>query len=176
MLNSLAVTLEPPALARRDAALLSARPQLEALARRLVWDAEDARDVVQATLVEALDHWHTLHDEAAAPAWLRRILVSRAYSHLRRRRFWNTVGAVLLVKEEEVAVGPDVPAEQRQHLQRLARELESLPAQQSLAFTLRYLEGWNLDEVADAMRIARGTVRIHVQRAVSALRERGVLE
>jgi DNA-directed RNA polymerase specialized sigma24 family protein len=36
-------------------------------------------------------------------------------------------------------------------------------------------QSWSLDEVAESMAIDRGTVRIHVQRAVSALREAGVL-
>lgn len=159
----------------RDALLVAARPQLEALARRLVWDTEEARDVVQGALVEALDHWRTVREPAAVAGWLRRIVVNRAYSHLRRRRFWNVVGKVLLVKEEALAPGPDEAVEQKEHRARLARALEALPARQAMAFSLRYLEGWSFDEVADAMAIDRGTVRIHVQRAVCALKEAEVL-
>lgn len=175
MLNSLTVSPAAAAVVSRDAALLAARPRLEALARRLVWDTEDARDVVQGALVEAIDRWSTLKDPAAAEGWLRRIVVNRAWSHLRRRRFWNTVGAVLLVSEEETAPPPDVAAEQAEHRRALGRALERLPARQAMAFSLRYLEGWSFDEVGDAMRIDRGTARVHVQRAVDALREAGVL-
>ena len=175
MLNSLGVSTLAAAAERRDAVLVAARPQLEALARRLVWDSEDARDVVQGALVEALDHWHTLTEEAAAIGWLRRIVVNRAYSHLRRRRFWNTVGALFLVAEAPVAPGPDEAVEQAQHRARLAKALEALPPRQAMAFSLRYLEGWSFDEVADAMGIDRGTVRIHVQRAVGKLKDEGVL-
>jgi RNA polymerase sigma-70 factor (ECF subfamily) len=179
MMNSASVSPSSPsptvAVESRDAALVAARPQLEALARRLVWDTEEARDVVQGALVEALDHWSSVRDPAAVTGWLRRIVVNRAWSHLRRRRFWNVVGKVLLVKEEELAPGPEEAVEQREHRARLARALESLPARQAMAFSLRYLEGWSFDEVADAMNIDRGTVRIHVQRAVSALKEAGVL-
>jgi RNA polymerase sigma-70 factor (ECF subfamily) len=179
MLNSVSVSPSSPsatvAVVGRDAALVAARPQLEALARRLVWDTEEARDVVQGALVEALDHWSAVRDPAAVTGWLRRIVVNRAYSHLRRRRFWNVVGKVLLVKEEELAPAPDEAVEQREHRARLARALEDLPARQAMAFSLRYLEGWSFDEVADAMNIDRGTVRIHVQRAVAALKEAEVL-
>lgn len=179
MLNSASVspseTSGAVAVETRDALLVAARPQLEALARRLVWDTEDARDVVQGALVEALDHWTSVRDPVAVTGWLRRIVVNRAYSQLRRRRFWNAVGKVLLVKEEEVAPGPDESFEQREHRARLAKAIDTLPARQAMAFTLRYLEGWSFDEVADAMQIDRGTVRIHVQRAVSALKEAEVL-
>lgn len=179
MLNSASVSPSETAgvaVETRDALLVAARPQLEALARRLVWDTEDARDVVQGALVEALDHWKTVRDPAAVPGWLRRIVVNRAWSHLRRRRFWNAVGKVLLVKEEELdAPTPDEAVEQREHRARLARALEALPARQAMAFSLRYLEGWSFDEVADAMGIDRGTVRIHVQRAVASLKDAEVL-
>ena len=176
MLNSVSVSPAAAPVVSRDTALNAARPRLEALAGRLVWDSEEARDVVQGALVDALTRWETLRDEGAREGWLRRIVVNRAYSHLRRRRFWNALGAVLGVGEEEVVVAPDEALEQREHRARLLAELERLPARQSLAFTLRYLEGWTFDEVAGSMAIDRGTVRVHVQRAVTALRAKGVLE
>jgi len=175
MLNSLSVSPSVAGIETRDATLSAARPGLESLARRLVWDAEDARDVVQGALVEALDRWSSLKDPAAADAWLRRIVVNRAYSQLRRRKFWNAVGAVLFVAEEDTAPSPEVAVEQAEHQRALAAALTKLPARQSMAFSLRYLEGWSFDEVAESMGIDRGTVRIHVQRAVNALREAGVL-
>ena len=175
MLNSISVSPAAVPVVSRDTALSAARPKLEALARRLVWDSEDARDVVQGALVEALDQWDTLRNVDAREGWLRRIVVNRAFSHLRRRRFWNVVGAVLQVAQEEVAPAPDEAVEQREHQRRLLAALERLPARQSLAFTLRYLEGWSFEESAAAMNIDRGTVRVHVQRAVTALRASGVL-
>lgn len=176
MLNSASVSLPDALAVRRAEALEEARPKLEVLARRLVWDPEDAKDVVQGALVDALDRWHTLKDPAALDGWLRRIVVNRAYSQLRRRRFWNAVGAVLLVAEDPVAPSPDDAVERREHQARLSAALARLPARQSLAFTLRYLEGWSFDEAAESMGIDRGTVRVHVQRAVAALRAAGLLE
>lgn len=176
MLNSVSVSPAAAPTESRDLMLTEARPRLEALARRLVWDREEARDVVQGALLDALDRWESLRDARAREGWLRRIVVNRAWSHLRRRRFWNLVGAVLLVAEEEVAPSPEVAVEQREHQARLLAALQRLPARQSLAFTLRYLEGWSFEEAAEAMGIDRGTVRVHVQRAVTALRAVGVLE
>lgn len=150
------------------------RRPLEALARRLVWDAEEAKDLVQAAMVQAWQRRDSLHDAAAAPGWLRRIVVHRAMSHLRRRRLWQGLARVLLVEPEAVeTTGDDV--ERSQHHRRLAVALEELSTKQRAAFSLRYLEGLSLDEVADAMGIDRGTVRVHVQRAVKALRLRGAL-
>lgn len=150
------------------------QPALSRLARRLVWDSEDARDLVQAALADAWARRASLKDAEAAPAWLRQILVHRAMSLLRRRRVWKAIGTLLFV-EPEAAPAPDAQAEQSAHLAALGQALTQLSARQSTAFCLRYLEGLSLDDVADALGCGRGTARVHVQRAVMALRERGVL-
>ncbi len=158
----------------RDAMWANERPRLEALARRLVWSHEDARDVVQSAYVDAVAKWSTLRDETKAAAWLRRLVVHRAYSHLRQRRVWQVVSTLLWL-EPEVAPSAEEAAEQRGHHARLGEALSRLPARQSVAFTLRYLEGMGLDDVAFSMGIDRGTVRVHLQRAVKTLRQHGVL-
>jgi len=147
---------------REQAALLR-------LARRLVWDGEEARDLVQAALADAYEKRHALKDPQAGLAWLRRILVSRAIGHLRRRRVWNLV-------RETLELGPPSspsPEERFAGVERwraFGRALRSLPAQQATAFSLRYLEGLELDAVAEAMDIGRGTVRIHLYRALKKLK------
>lgn len=150
------------------------QPALLALARRLVWDSEDARDVLQVALADAWAQRASLKEPAAAPAWLRRIVVHRAMTVLRRRRVWKAIGALLFVAPEEPA-RPDDGAERSAHLRSLSAALADLSPKQSAAFSLRYLEGLSLDEVAFALSCERGTARVHLQRAVTALRNRGVL-
>lgn len=160
--------------AERGELLARERPRLEALARRLVWDPEEARDVVQSACVDAVSQWHTLRDEARVGAWLRQLVVNRAASHLRSRRVWSVVAKLFLVEPEPVP-SVDESADQREHRARLGTALERLSTRQRVAFTLRYLEGFSLDEVAESMNIDRGTVRVHLQRAVKALRANGAL-
>ncbi len=160
--------------AERGALLAAERPRLEALARRLVCDPEDARDVVQSAFVDAVAKWHTLRDQTRLAPWLRQLVVNRAYSQLRHRRVWGVIASLLWLEPESV-LAVDASADQRAHQVRLSEGLERLPTRQRIAFTLRYLEALSLDEVAESMRIDRGTVRVHVQRAVKALRASGVL-
>ncbi len=158
----------------RGELLARERPRLEALARRLVWDPEEARDVVQSACVDAVSKWHTVRDEARIAAWLRQLVVNRAYSHLRGQRVWSVVAKLFLVAPDSVP-SVDECADQRAHHARLSAALERLSMRQRVAFTLRYLEGLTVDEVAESMNIDRGTVRVHVQRAVKALRANGAL-
>ncbi|HEX8435400.1 sigma-70 family RNA polymerase sigma factor [Archangium sp.] len=158
-----------------DVLVESEQAALLRLARRLVWDGEEARDLVQATLADAYEKRHALRDPKAGPAWLRRILVSRAIGHLRRRRVWSVVREVL-------DLGPDShpsPEERFAGVERwraFGRALRTLPAQQATAFSLRYLEGLELDAIADAMNIGRGTVRIHLYRALRKLKAADALQ
>lgn len=150
------------------------QPALLNLARRLVWDSADAQDVLQMALADAWSKRAALKDPAAAPAWLRRIVVHRAMSVLRRRRVWKAIGALLFVEAED-APAPDEAVERGAHLRALSRAVAELSTKQAAAFSLRYLEGLSLDDVAAALDCERGTARVHVQRAVFALRARGVL-
>lgn len=170
-------TSPPRATAARDfdALLEAEQGALLRLARRLVWDGEEARDLVQATLADAYEKRHALRDVKAGPAWLRSILVSRAMGHLRRRRLWTLV-------REALDFGPSQGRSPEEHFagaerwHTLGRALRTLPAQQATAFSLRYLEGLDLDAIAGAMRIGRGTVRIHLYRALKKLKAADALE
>jgi len=155
--------------------LVAERPRMLSLARRLVWNDEDALDVVQSAYADAMAQWRGLADAQAAPAWLKRIVVNRALSLLRKRKVVRAVTSFFSAEPEPVPT-PDEAATKRQHLLRLGRALEKLPPRQAAAFSLRYLEGQSIDEVADALGIDRGTVRVHLQRAVATLRAQGVLE
>ncbi len=139
------------------------------LARRLVWDAEEARDLVQATLADAYEKRSALRDAQAAPAWLRRILVSRALGLLRRRRVWSVLREALDWGPPP-SPSPEESFEGAERWRAFGRALRTLPAQQATAFALRYLEGLDLDAIAEAMGIGRGTVRIHLYRALQKLK------
>jgi RNA polymerase sigma-70 factor (ECF subfamily) len=163
-----------PAALDRDAVLASSRPALERLARRLVWDDEEAHDLVQSAMVDALSNWRPFAEPGDAEAWLRRLVTNRALSHLRRRRFWAVISSLMRV-DPPPPEAPDTAAERAAHLRALARAVETLSPRQAAAFSLRYLEGLSLDETAEALDLNRGTLRVHLQRAVAALRAKGVL-
>jgi RNA polymerase sigma-70 factor (ECF subfamily) len=158
-----------------DALVESEQAGLLRLARKLVWDGEEARDLVQASLADAYEKRHSLRDPKAGPAWLRRILVSRAMGLLRRRRVWSVVREVL-----DLGPSPQPSPEERfagvERWRAFGRALRTLPAQQATAFSLRYLEGLELDAIADAMNIGRGTVRIHLYRALQKLKAADALQ
>jgi RNA polymerase sigma-70 factor (ECF subfamily) len=157
-----------------DALVRAEQLPLLRLACRLTWDTEEARDLVQATLTDAYAKRAGLRDPNLAAPWLRRILVRRALNHLRRKRRWAAL-RTLLDLDPEPADAPDAAVHQSQHVAILRHSVKALPAGQATAFTLRYLEGLSIDVTAEAMGIDRGTVRVHLYRALCKLRARGAL-
>lgn len=157
-----------------DALVRAEQLPLLRLASRLTWDAEEARDLVQTALTDAYAKRTDLRDPALAAPWLRRILVRRALNHLRRKRRWAALRTLLDLDPEPID-GPDTAYHQTQHLALLRQAVKVLPAGQATAFTLRYLEGLTIDDTADAMGIDRGTVRVHLYRALCKLRAQGAL-
>ena len=61
-------------------------------------------------------------------------------------------------------------AVERQIEPKLARALERLSGRQRTAVVLVVAFGWSFSEVADVMRVTKGTVQRHVDRAMTALR------
>src|SRR3954463_2847216 len=76
------------------------RAGLERLARRLLWDSEEAQEIVQHALFDAFGKWDQLTDPAAVGGWLRSIVTHRAISLLRRRRLWRALAVVVRVEPE----------------------------------------------------------------------------
>jgi RNA polymerase sigma-70 factor (ECF subfamily) len=155
--------------------LVAEQTDLLRLAHRLVWEPEEARDLVQATFVYAFERRGQLRDAAAIRGWLRRILVHRAMTLMRRRRAWSWISGLFTAHEEHESPSPERALESTRARERLAKGLRALPVRQATAFSLRYLTRLSLDDVAETMAIGRGTVRVHIYRALCKLRQTGAL-
>ncbi|PYM20208.1 MAG: RNA polymerase [Candidatus Rokuibacteriota bacterium] len=176
------------ALCRRVAAgdeaafdVLVARHQGRAyrLAWSLVRDAEDARDVSQEAFLRVYRTAATFRGEAKFSTWFYRILVNLCLDHRRRSRWWRRLGGGQDAAdggdplERHAAPGRD-PAEalgQAQLMARVWAEVERLSPQQRAAVILHVQEDLPTSEVAAVLACSEATVRVHLHRAVSALRK-----
>ena len=146
--------------------------QLLRIAWRFTHDPEEAQDLVQAALADAYERRHTLKDPALGAAWLRRILVHRAINLHRRRRVWRAIQHWLRPAADALPAAADAEVDRSRQLEHVRAVLRDLPARQAAAFTLRYLDGLSIDEISDALGIGRGTVRVHLYRALATMKRR----
>lgn len=140
-------------------------------AHLLVRDQGLAEEITQDAFVAMHRHWSRLEDTSRALPYLRRAVVNRSRSALRHRtvvdkhlrrglgeRFFNAPDAAQEVLADE---------RRSQVLDALAR----LPRRQREVLVLRHYMELSEAEIADALRISRGSVKSHASRGSAALRE-----
>ena len=166
------VTPFPRPRAELDAALREAMEAEAArhfaLAARLLGDPTDAADALQEAWLRAWRGRDAWRGEAPAAAWLRAIVVRECLRTMRWRgvRRWLPFGAHVPDAVDAAAPAPDHGLDVA-----LARAaVAALPAQQRVAFTLRFEEGWTLPEIAEVLDVTPDTVKTHLARALTGVR------
>lgn len=158
-------------------------PRLLGLARRIVGNDEDARDVIQDALLSAFRSIERFQGDAKLGTWLHRIVVNTALMKLRRRR-----------RKPEESIEPLLPAFQsdghfaeqfsswaasegadallsRSETRQLVRGLiAQLPESFRTVLLLRDIEGLDTEETARLLDTTPNAVKIRLHRARQALR------
>ena len=142
------------------------------LAIRIQGGASDVEDVVHDAFVQAHTRLADLKDPSAFRAWLGSIVVRLVRTRLRKRRL---LGALGLVSPEPVDLdsiaSSDATTEQRVLLAQVYALLQTLPASDRIAWTLRYIENHRLEAVAELMSCSLATAKRRILRAQRFLAE-----
>ena len=128
-------------------------------------DRDRAEEIAQEVFLQLYRTLGEIQSPAHLTFWLRRVTANRCIDESRRGR-WRIV---TLDEASDVAghaqeSDPILGRKVRQMLQRL-------PAPQRLAITMRYQEGLEPSEIGALLDIPINTVKSHLRRGLSALRE-----
>lgn len=138
-------------------------------ARLLALDRSLAEDLVQAALARTFAHWRSLRDPAAAEAYTHTTMVRLAIRD--RKRKWTG--------ERPTGQLPEPPAADeyaaRDTALSVRTALATLPIELRAVLVLRYYVELSEAEVAHVMNCPVGTVKSRANRALSALRDSGLL-
>jgi RNA polymerase sigma-70 factor, ECF subfamily len=142
-------------------------PRLRRYARALTHNRAAADDLVQNSLIRALEKQHLWQPGTNLRAWLFTLLHNQHVNELRRSARDAAVGPL---DEEEPAwkVEPDVDSSLE--LRDLDRALSMLPEEQRAVVLLIGLEGLQYEEAAAILEVPIGTIRSRLSRARSTLR------
>ncbi len=140
-------------------------------------DREEAKDLSQDAFLRAYTHLSAFDGRSSFYTWFYRILVNICLDYRRKQK---RTAAEEFNETVESHVEPSYPAanpvspDQRvmagQLSKRVEQALESLPPKQRTAFILKNHQGLSIREIAAIMQTAEGTVKVHLHRAVIALR------
>jgi RNA polymerase sigma-70 factor (ECF subfamily) len=135
------------------------------LAIRIQGNSGDVEDIVHDAFLRAHGRLGELRDGAAFRPWLGSIVVRLVRTRLRRRRL---LGALGLTTPEPVDLdaiaSPAADSESRVLLAQVYALLQTLPADDRIAWTLRYIERHRLEAVAELTDCSLATAKRRILR------------
>ena len=132
-------------------------PRAVGLAYALTGRKHLAEEIAQEAFISGYRHWGRISHYDNPDAWLRRVVVNRSTSVLRRSvteikaipRLWGDSQDLPELEPEAFGVWEAVRA---------------LPNRQAQAIALHYLEDLSLEQIAAILQCSPGTVKAHLRR------------
>lgn len=144
-------------------------PRLRSFARGLTGTADQADDLVQASVEKALRNLHGFTAGTRMDAWMFRIIRNTWIDMIRARR----ATVAFDTETADTLIGSDgrTTTEASLHLTEVRRAMARLPEDQRTVLMLVCVEGMRYREVAAALDVPEGTVMSRLSRARLALAE-----
>ena len=141
-------------------------------------DREEAKDLSQEAFLKAFTYLKNFDGRSSFYTWFYRIVVNVCLDYKRRAKRTSAGEFDENIEHQiEPSHNPAQPLAPEQHVLagQLSRKvdvaLQTLPAKQRTAFILKNHQGLSIKEIAETMETAEGTVKVHLHRAVTTLRQ-----
>ena len=186
MMSAMADQLEGEVRARANLSdfgswMTSEQRRIFLLCRRMLQDEDEADSATQDVFLKA---YRALNGREDSPEfdnlgkWVTRIAVNTCLDRLRSKswKMWQKRPAP---QDEEVILQmtpgrlPDAERQlfSKEIQQRLENALTKLSDRQRAVFALRHYDAMPIDEIAEVLKLDTGTIKAHLFRALSKLRE-----
>jgi RNA polymerase sigma-70 factor (ECF subfamily) len=143
-------------------------------------DVDLAETLTQETFLRAWNSRSNFRGDCSVTTWLTRIALNLVRDHTRthRFRFWKRASAQSVDSQEIAAYlpHPDSPVDSRliatEQVALLWQTVSTLSDRQRTIFLLRFVEEMELSEIVSATGMPLSTVKSHLYRALTNIRER----
>lgn len=150
---------------------------------------DDAKDIYQEVFIRVYKGLKNFQFRSEFSTWLYRITTNVCISYKRKEGRHNLDSLDVSVFEDEESSAKlsdliegeettDDLAISSDYSKYINRALETLPAQQKMAFTLKYYQGYKVKEIAGMMQCAEGTIKRYLFNAANKMREqlKGIID
>lgn len=145
-------------------------PKMLGLCFRYIKDPHDAECMMIEGFSNAFDGIAQFRSEGSFEGWLKRIMINRCLSYLRKNR-----SLLLQVEISEAEAIIDDGIGDMLEMEELLKMVERLPTGYRTVFNLYAIEGYSHKEIADELKISVNTSKTQLSRARSLL-QRYLLE
>jgi len=146
--------------------LVSESEKLQKFAYKLTQNKSDADDLLQSTLLRAIEKKHLFQDNTNLFSWSSKIMYNMFVSAYRRRtKFETQYDPERYIERESVEASQDVKME----LNDVENAMNNISKDHREILTLVCVKGMQYAEVSEALQIPVGTVRSRLSRAREAL-------
>lgn len=151
------------------------RERLWAVAIRMMGEPEEASDALQDAFLSAFRAADRFRGESQVTTWLHRIVVNACHDRLRRRKVRpatptedETLDVISNERMGRTGGGHDHAAQTEARLD-VHAALDLLPLDQRMALTLVDMLGYRVDEAAEILEVASGTIKSRCARGRAKL-------
>jgi RNA polymerase sigma-70 factor, ECF subfamily len=133
----------------------------------LCGDETEAQDLVQETLIQAIQSWRKFRGKSAVYTWVHGILLNLCRHYHRKQK--------RMVYDEELVLQQTAPAEAAGNMDQdfcaasLSKAIKELSPEHREAIVLRYYENMKIEEIALQTGVSSGTVKSRLHHAVRRL-------
>ncbi len=166
-----------------DAFVAAYGDRIYGFGRRVCGDSEDARDIVQETLLQAYLSLKDLEHPEALRSWLYRVASNACLMKRRKGKFEPARELSLEELAPRPGEGPgveipdpgslpDEDLERARIQERVQAAIRDLPAHYRIVLVMRDMEHLSTEETADALSLPVTTVKMRLHRARLMVRQR----
>ena len=127
--------------------------------RRIVFDHDDADDLLQNTLIKAWKYLPDFREDSGLYTWLYRIATNETLNFLKSKRLKSMLSLTGHESRMYDKFSTDQYFTGNEITRRLYRAMEKLPPRQKTIFVMRYFEDLKMDEIAEILHLSTGSVK-----------------
>ena len=147
-------------------------------ALHLIGHYEDAQDISQDAFAKVYFKIQDFREESSFKTWFYKIIVNLCRTYHKKKKFRSFITLpkgnkdsekdILLFAEDDV----ENNILRKEKKIRIEKAIEKLPLKQKEAFIMKHMEGMKIKDIAKASKCTESTVKTHIFRAVSFLKEK----
>lgn len=141
------------------------KEKLYRIAFTYVRNEEDAIEVFQQTVLQAVESIHQLREPAYFSTWLTRICINHALTALRKKR------KVVMLEDVAEHLSAKEPSEHLVHKLDVANALGKLPEKYQTVLLLRFYQDLSVKQIMEVLDCPEGTVKTNIHRGLALLKK-----